>query len=630
MTLARLLVACAASAIAVPAVAQGPPPPTKLWAAQTSLNGISLAWTLSPGATGYVLYRQAGNEGRAKLATLAGNVSRYGYTVRAASEKIQQFYLQSIGTDGPGADTVAFNPVTLVNAAVAAVPPASVKATESSPGVITVTWTSSAGATGYMLGRVVGGGGLAMLCALCSTQATYVDSGVANGIRYQYSVIAITPTAVSLRTMSNAVTPGVVATTTGGTSVPSGTAGTGGTAATSGTGGTGSSTGTTTTADTSRTTPTPTPTPTTPTPSDPLHGRYRVSLTGFTVQAQTYDNFLQIDGKGDEVYLATQVMQLDTASRLLVISNEVQTSKIYGDVNGFIYRIKAGTAGGTGGLANANDVPAPSGTSGFPMVLWEGELAQNRGAVVVVPTIWEWDDNAELFGNWVTGRFAFLARLLHPDGINAILRNTSLLPVEVGAAGLYVRTNMFGDARDRPVGLRPGSPLPNSGFFAPLDIKTVSSYGSMSNQVVGSILQNNPFVTMARALFTRLFGSGNSIFTKSLGTTNARLLQPSALNEGASAVGGVVGSSGKSIAQIMNQPGVGLQQFAQVIRSASPSSFSTDLYLFEKMIVITPDAVQASLGQGRTTGAVPLDVQYVDYGSLSGKYLLHLKVERIQ
>jgi hypothetical protein len=135
---------------------------------------------------------------------------------------------------------------------------------------------------------------------------------------------------------------------------------------------------------------------------------------------------------------------------------------------------------------------------------------------------------------------------------------------------------------------------------------------------------------MARNLFTKLFGFGNSVFAKALGTTNARLLQPTALNEGSGAVGTVVGRVNSSAYQILNQPRVGMQQFAQVLRSASLSSFSTDLYLFERMIVITPDAVQASLGQSSTSGAVPIDVQYVDYGSLSGKYLLHLKVERIQ
>lgn len=221
-------------------------PPTKLWAAQMALNQVTLVWRLAPGATGYVLYRNAvpgstaGPDGQVKLAALAGNVSRYVYIVRAASTEVQQFYLQATDANGRTSAKVPFNAVALVNAAVAAVPPASVTAKETSPGVITVTWTPSAGATAYAIGRVVGGSGLGNLCALCPTEPTYVDSGVASGIRYQYSVATITPTAISLRTMSNVVTPGVVATTTGGAGVTGGvtsTAGTGGTS-TSGSGGT--------------------------------------------------------------------------------------------------------------------------------------------------------------------------------------------------------------------------------------------------------------------------------------------------------------------------------------------------------------------------------------------------------
>jgi hypothetical protein len=595
-------------------------PPTRLWAAQTAIGQITLAWKPVSGATGYVLHRDAGNaggaEGRAKVADLAGNVSHYVYVVRAAPQHVQQFYLEATDANGRVSPKAAFNPVTLVTTPVAAVPPASVTAKETSPGVITVTWTSAPGATAYTLGRIAGTSGLQALCRMCSTDPTYVDSGVTNGTRYQYSVAAMTPTAVSTRTMSNVVTPGVVATT----------GGTGGTGTTGGTPGGTSNTGGTTT-DTTKTATTA---------ADPLHGRYRVSLTGFTVQSQTYDHLLQIDGKGDEVFLATHVMQFDTTSTSLVVNNEVLTSKVYGDISGFSYRVKAGTAGLTGGLVSGNEFPPPKslvGTGGLPMVLWEGELVQGRGAVLIVPTIWEWDDNPELFGNWLTGRHAFLSRLLKADVMASILLNQNVKPVEMGSPGLFVRTNMFGDPRDRPIGLKPGQPAADAGFFAPLDPRKAATYGTMSGSVVTSILANNPFATFAQSLLDKLFGI-TSGFAQSLGATNAKMPQASAktlpgiLATTVSAVIRQLSSVMSGVAQ--SQPGAGIQQLATVVRSASPSSLATDLYLFEQAIDITPASVQAALGASKTTGMVTIDVPYVDYSSLQGRYVLHLKLERLQ
>ena len=575
-------------------------PPTRLWAAQTAIGQITLVWKLAPGATGYVLYRDAGagevEEGQVKLATLGANVSRYVYIVRAAPKQVQQFRLEATDASGRTSPKVAFNPVTLVTTSVPATPPPSVTAKESSPGVITVTWTPSPGATAYVVGRVAGTGGLASLCAICPTEPTYVDSGVTNGTRYQYSVAAITPTAVSTRTMSNVLTPGVVATTGGGGSTSGGTTG--------GTPGGTSNPGTTTTTDTTK-----------PRPVDPLQGRYRVSITGFTVGSQTYDHLLGMDGKGDEVWLATHVLQLDTTSTSLVVANKVQTSAVFGDVSGFSYRTKAGTAGSTGGLVTGNVFPPAKGlvgTGGFPLVLWEGNLVQGRSAVMIVPTIWEWDNNPELFGNWLTGRHSFLTRLLQPDRVAMILLNASLDPVEMGSPGLYVRTNMYADPRDRPIGLKPAQPMPGVGFFAPLEQVYGSKYGTMSDSVVTTILPSNPFANLAHDLLQKLFKLLDG-FASSLGTTNAIMQQASA-QTAPTVLANLVGTLRGQLPGAMGRlpSGQGLRQLAGVVQSAIPASLSSNLYLFEKAVGITPAAVQAALGATKTTGVVSRDVPYLD------------------
>lgn len=633
---------------AVPATAQTTEPaPTDLWAAQTALNMITLVWKPVAGATGYVLWRDVGASAaatgqgaqrQAKLATLASNANRYGYVVRNMAEA-QQFYLEAIGANGKSSARVPFNPVTMVNAAVPAVPPPSVTATESTPGVITLTWAPSPGATAYMLGRVVGGSGLAMLCSVCPTTGTYVDSGVATGVRYQYAVTAITPTAVSQRTMSNPLTPGVVASGATG-AVGSGTTSTGGATTTSGTGATGviaTTGGTATTSGTSGTTSdttqatTLTPVAKTPSSADPSSGRYRITLTNFTVNAQTYDNPFQLDGKGDEVYLATHILLFDTSSTNLVVSNEVRTSKMYGDVSGFSYRVRAGTAGSTGGLATGNSVGAATTPGGeFPMVLWEGPLVQGKNVLVVIPTIWEWDDNPELFGNWLTGRHAMLDRLLQAEPLAALLLNTDLQPVELGAGGLYVRTNMFGDARDRPIGLRPGQPVSTSGFMAPLSNDATGTYANMTGSVVQNILQNSPFATIAKAVLDRIFQSVSG-FATAVGNTLSRIqLAAGAVvgNVASQVVGTVRPRLSTAMRAQESQGATGLRQFATLIQSAAPSSFASDMYFFEKAVAITPAAMQTALA-GAKYPWIMVDVPYVDYTALQGKYTLYLKVEKL-
>lgn len=70
-----------------------------------------------------------------------------------------------------------------------------------------------------------------------------------------------------------------------------------------------------------------------------------------------------------------------------------------GDANNQeVPRIRAGTAGDNGGLRTGDRFPTNEpwrqvGTlsnNRLPMILWEGELSQ--GLVIIVTSIWEWDD----------------------------------------------------------------------------------------------------------------------------------------------------------------------------------------------------------------------------------------------
>jgi hypothetical protein len=157
-------------------------------------------------------------------------------------------------------------------------------------------------------------------------------------------------------------------------------------------------------------------------PTQVEEGRFRVTLTGFTVNLQTRDNVLETDGKGDEVYVLTEIAQYDSyvqkpntlpfagtwlgyndslRGRASITARRSLLSVLMGDVNNQNNppRIKAGSASGLGGLRTGDRFPtnepwilsgAPN-TDRLPMLLWEGQLRRGRDLAVIAPTIWEWD-----------------------------------------------------------------------------------------------------------------------------------------------------------------------------------------------------------------------------------------------
>ena len=133
-------------------------------------------------------------------------------------------------------------------------------------------------------------------------------------------------------------------------------------------------------------------------------GNYRISIAGFRVNRPTYDDQLNLDGRGDEVYAAATVSQWQRALNSILRSNDTVKSDVYGDANGS-NRVQAGRAGASGGLTTGDVAPsgfdpsrAPSGAGSktrFPLTLWEGSLKNGIDVVVVHPTLWELDGDPE-------------------------------------------------------------------------------------------------------------------------------------------------------------------------------------------------------------------------------------------
>jgi len=140
-------------------------------------------------------------------------------------------------------------------------------------------------------------------------------------------------------------------------------------------------------------------------------GKYRILLNGFQVNHETLDNVSQADGQHDEVYAAAEVEVIDLSTKQITYAHLAKTA-VHGDNNGLADRVLAGTATDHGGIRTGDVVPAgedpamstrPAATSfpqTFPLLLWEGTLSERTEAVVVRPTLWEWDGWDRTWEGW--------------------------------------------------------------------------------------------------------------------------------------------------------------------------------------------------------------------------------------
>jgi hypothetical protein len=204
----------------------------------------------------------------------------------------------------------------------------------------------------------------------------------------------------------------------------------------------------------------PAPPPATAPPAPPVtSGRYRVVATRFTVDAVTIDNLLDLDGKGDEIYGGFSMFHVNRINGQ-VLDQDLRRTKVHGQVMQGTDRVAAGSATANGGLVGGDNYPSASsnaagGDQTFPFLVWDGTLKNNQDAVVLLPSLWESDNDDENFDDWFLSEQAALPvfwwdadmrTALTTLGLNVVTTDT--LATGFGFNGLLPLTS-----KDRPVGL---------------------------------------------------------------------------------------------------------------------------------------------------------------------------------
>jgi len=228
------------------------------------------------------------------------------------------------------------------------------------------------------------------------------------------------------------------------------------------------------------------PEPASPAPTAATSARYLVSVVGLRAGRTTKDGIgiVDVDGKGDEIMAAAFVRRYSRATAEALEYTNLQTM-VYGDIHGYqSERVQAGRLTSTGGITDGDPIPfdgpaartLPAQTSVFPWRLWEGTLTDGADALVISPSVWEYDGNPQDFFPWAQNQQAlnrtlFLSARLQEQidaksfgplvlGANETTTNRFdatakfLLEGGIGAVmGLPPLGAILGRQRDRPIGI---------------------------------------------------------------------------------------------------------------------------------------------------------------------------------
>ena len=159
-----------------------PAAPANLTATPVSSSQLNLAWSASTGATGYTVKRSATIGGT--YATVASGVTGPSYQDTGLAAGATWYYVVSASNPSESVDSTEASATTLPET------PAGLAVTVVSPSALDLTWSATAGATGYDVKRGASAGGPFTTIASGVTATTFSDSGLNAATTYHYVVAA--------------------------------------------------------------------------------------------------------------------------------------------------------------------------------------------------------------------------------------------------------------------------------------------------------------------------------------------------------------------------------------------------------------------------------------------------------
>ena len=161
-----------------------PPPPPTGPIATAGYGQVSLTWTASSGATNYNVKRSTTSGGETTIASTTGT----SYTDTNLLDGTTYYYVVSaLNTGGEGQNSTEVSAMPLFSPA-----PTNLTVTATNFGLVSLAWSTSAGATSYNVKRAPSTAGLTNHCQPPSS-TTYNDTSVVNGTTYYYVVTAVNP-----------------------------------------------------------------------------------------------------------------------------------------------------------------------------------------------------------------------------------------------------------------------------------------------------------------------------------------------------------------------------------------------------------------------------------------------------
>ena len=168
-----------------------PLPPASLTATAVSTTEIDLSWPSSIGATSYSVGRSTTSGGPY---TTVGTPTGTTYNDTSDSASTTYYYVvTAVNSNGSSGLSPQASATTLTPAPLA---PASLTATDISTSEIDLSWTSSAGATSYSVGRSTTSGGPYTVVGT-PTATTFNDTTAAASTKYYYIVKAVSSNGTS-------------------------------------------------------------------------------------------------------------------------------------------------------------------------------------------------------------------------------------------------------------------------------------------------------------------------------------------------------------------------------------------------------------------------------------------------